>query len=355
MGLVTDNWLAVLLGERRNHFAFFVEDLGPQLPFRTVEVHKEMAPLEAERTGGQGAASLPGVHRGKAIAAEDRQTCGGVLVPAFGFLRLGVVHSQTRLGTAGEVEIEFVAHDETARGYRLHISVTPVFLVPGRGDEVAPVRAVPVKSIATETEQDVVALLKTLLPAFVVAGARPDGEGTDHETLVGCGVEIVELGFASEFLDWIPWIDHLAGDPVDALLRVPEHAFVYELLRVGVLAVAACTTTPGNPFAEHPDLAERIVEDGTPVAVDPLLGQCIGPVDAVWAGAIYHRPAVGMTALRAEILEPLGWIPSVVVEPYRGGVHAPRGLWVDRADHDIGIVLNVECRLVPGDTVLARG
>ena len=93
-----------------------------------------MAPLEAERTGGQGAASLSGVHRGKAIAAEDRQTCSGVLVPAFGFLRLGVVHSQTRLGTAGKVEIEFVAHDETARGYRLHISVPPVFLVPGRGD-----------------------------------------------------------------------------------------------------------------------------------------------------------------------------------------------------------------------------
>src|SRR6516225_3227971 len=106
-----------------------------------------MLTRELDRPRRQSTTDIAGVHRGKAVAAEDHEAGAAAAVAGFAFARAA--------GPAAVIEVEFVADDQATTACGLHVAPVPVARFFRRAKERPPVGPVPVPAVPAEADADV--------------------------------------------------------------------------------------------------------------------------------------------------------------------------------------------------------
>src|SRR5438876_7826669 len=155
--------------------------------------------------------------------------------------------------------MQLVADHQAAAAGRLDIAPVPVAALFGNRDERPMVGPVPVKAIAAKAKAHLVGLGPIgWLPA-------PDREQPQQQALVSDGVEIVELRRRLEVV--ARRIETVSPDPRQRLASLPFGSGD----QIGMFPVMTNPSMRARVAAQaiDPDLTERVIEDGRPVAAGP--------------------------------------------------------------------------------------
>ena len=166
------DWAATLSLKPWYDVAFAIQNLDFELSaffYRGFD-EKRFAP-KTNRSCGERSFFIIGLHRGEAVSAQERQArCVFLCVPPAG------------------AEKQAVAGNQTAAADRLDVGPIPGFGVVGHGNHGFSKRSVPVKTVATESDHDIVDL-----GTRAGRSAVPDAEQAQQDALVGDRIQIVEF------------------------------------------------------------------------------------------------------------------------------------------------------------------
>jgi len=219
----------------------------------------------------------------------------------------------------------------------------------GNADESLPVRPLPVKSVAAEAHEQLVALRAIARGHHLVRRALPDHEQPQHQALVGHAVQVVQLRNRIDLRVRIDGIQAVRTHPEGrAVSAIPTHRGhgIGPLVIPSDAGVLAAAVENGPLGADDPDLAEGIVEGGRPVVARPGPLDLPAPADAV--RRIVKHQAAPRGLAEAEHLEPPAGILRRVVQPNRVGVPIARV-------HDVRARLDQQGRLDPAQAVFRDG
>ncbi len=185
------------------------------------------------------------------------------------------------------------------------------------------------KAVAAVADADVVRLLAD--QTF----AAEDREQPEHDAFVRDAVEVVE--FRRDVVLGPLRVMLVGADP-DHRLAVSPFRPADEIRRLPVQAMPGAVVLFRSQ-AEHPHIAERVVEEGRAIAgVAGVAG--LGPVDPVGRDELLEVVVMP----RRHLVAPRG-IGLVLVNPHRRRIAIP-------VHHDVRAFDDVERRLVPVDAVL---